>query len=128
MTKAALERLVRVWQGRLDLSHWRVVVDWDTPASEGAHATVERHNDYDKATIRFPRDEWSRWSREFAAETVVHELIHLHMREVDRVVADIDGQLHRDAAILFDRRYEHESEAFVDRLSLLFVRLGGDGS
>lgn len=119
-----MERCVRVWQGRLGLSAWDVRVDWDEPAGPDANAETRYLNDYDRATVRFAPDV-SGWSPEFLNRIVVHELLHLHLRDVDRVVADVDGFLHRDVFSQVEKRYEHESEGLVDRLAYRLVEIGG---
>lgn len=119
-----MERCVRVWQGRLGLSAWDVRVDWDEPASEEANATMQYLHDYDRSTVRFGEDVLG-WERVFLNRIVVHELLHLHLRDVDRVVADLDGLLHRDVQDQVSKRYEHELEGLVDRLACRLVEIGG---
>lgn len=124
MTRAYVERCVRVWQERLGLQAWDVSVTWDVPPSEDSNATTRYRHDYDRADISF-EEAFGSWSREFLNRIVVHELLHLHLRDVDRVVDDLDGLLHRDVFSQVDKRYWHESEGLVDRLSYRLVEIGG---
>lgn len=68
---------------------------------------------------------WPSWSREFLNRIVVHELLHLLTRDIDEVVGDAEDQVHRDAATLLRRRYDHEIEGFVDGLAYRLVEIGG---
>jgi hypothetical protein len=44
-------------------------------------------------------------------------------RDIDRVVADLEGELHKDAYTQVDRRYSHEIEGLVDRLAVRLVEM-----
>jgi hypothetical protein len=122
VTEKRLRRLFADWQGRLGLASWEVVLDFEEPCSEVAHAVASRPDDYDRATIRFDKD-WKKWSEAFSGRIVVHELLHLLTRDIDRVVADLEGELHKDAYTQVDRRYSHEIEGLVDRLAVRLVEL-----
>jgi hypothetical protein len=124
MTRSAVERAVRVWQRRLGLDGWDVEVEWDEPSEDGSDASTWRSASYDRATMKFAEG-WPKWSREFTNRVVVHELLHLVSRDLDEVVNDLEGQLHRDAFTLVDRRYLHEIEGLVDRLAYRLVEIGG---
>jgi hypothetical protein len=124
VTKAQLERTVRVWQRRLGLDAWKIDVDFSDPASEGCVASTLRSNDYDTATITWDAG-WASWEPLYANQTVVHELLHLLTRDVDLVVDDARDQLHPDASALVEKRYRHETEGLVDRLSVRLVDVGG---
>lgn len=125
MTRAVIERLVRRWVPRLGLERWRIEFCWDEPCDpEKERAKVVRSCFYDRATLYFASD-FGSWSLESAEQTVVHELLHLCLRDVDEVLSDLDGQLQRDAAEMVDRRYRQAMESFVDRLSCRLVDLGG---
>jgi hypothetical protein len=120
MTKEHLEELVRSWQSRLGLDAWDVKIDWVKPAREGTNSVTWRSDDYDSATIMWD-PEFPEWDPLFAEQIVVHELLHLLTRDIDRVVADLEGELHRDVYTQVDRRYEHEVEGLVDRLACRLV-------
>lgn len=124
MTEARLTRIVRVWVKRLNLSGWAVSINFDEPASSDADATTWRSNSYDRAQIRVA-PEWRTWSPETANRLMVHELLHLCTRDIDRVVASVEPELMPQAWKLLDDRYDHEIEGLVDRLSTVFVDIGG---
>lgn len=122
MTKVQLERIVRMWVPRLGLERWKIEIKWDEAADPDAYASITPSAYYDTATLRFATD-FGKWERDMAEQTVVHELLHLTHRDIDEVVNDLDGQLHRDAAILLERRYKQALEQFVDRMAARLVEL-----
>jgi hypothetical protein len=122
MTEKRLRRLFADWQGRLGLSAWDITLNFREPCPDTADATTWRSDDYDRATIRFDKD-WRKWNEVFAGRIAVHELLHLATRNLDRVVADLEGELHKDAYTQVDRRYSHEIEGLVDRLAVRLVEL-----
>lgn len=124
MTKGQVERLVRVWQGRLGLERWDVKVDWSKPCADDRVAEVEKSSYYDTGTLRWEPG-WSKWTAEYAEATVVHELLHLCHRDVDESFADLEGQLQRDAWILSERRYRQAMEGFIDRTASRLVEIAG---
>lgn len=124
MTRARLERTVRVWQRRLGLERWDVEINWDEACDEDANAATWRSSFYDRATIRWA-EEWREWSPRKANEYAVHELLHLHLRDVDVVIGALEGQLHRDSYSLVDGRYEHEVEGLIERLTYRLIEIGG---
>lgn len=125
MTRARLERVVRVWQQRLGLERWDIAIEWDEPCGEDANAATWRSSSYDRAEIRWDK-EWRKWSARKANEYAVHELLHLHLRDVDEVVGSLEGQLHRDSYALVDGRYLHEVEGLIERLTYRLIEIGGE--
>jgi hypothetical protein len=124
VTKAALERLVRLWVPRLGLERWKVDVDWSKPCADHNVAEIEKSSFYDTGTIRLEPG-WAKWSPEYAEQTVVHELLHLCHRDVDEAFADLEGQLHRDAWTMAERRYKQAMEGFIDRAASRLVEIAG---
>ncbi len=124
MTRRDVEKVLRVWVDRLQLRHWDLSIDWDTPASENADATTWRGNCYDRAVLFFDPEVLT-WDALKLNRIVVHELLHLVTRDIDRVVEESCVSLPRRAYEQVDLRYEHAIEGVVDRLSYRFVELGG---
>ena len=122
MTKAGIERLVRVWTGRLGLERWKIDVDFTKPCGEDNIAEAERSGFYDRATIRFEPG-WAKWTPEYAEATLVHELLHLLHRDTDQAFDDIEGQLQRDAWIMAERRYRQAMEGFIERMACRLVEI-----
>jgi hypothetical protein len=125
MTRPQLVRIVEVWQSRLRLTHWDLTVDTDTPANGEAIAECIRHHSYDTADLRF-RPDWPTWSRRYANDTVVHELMHLQERDLSEAVNTAQLFCHPEAWKQFNDRCEHEREGLVDRLATILVDLGGE--
>jgi hypothetical protein len=126
MTAKQLQKLVRVWQGRLGLQAWDIKVSF-VPTSfcscaEDAEATTWRQNDYDRAVI-FPNTDWTSWDDDRLSRLMVHELMHLVTRDLDRVIASVEEQVHPDAWRMVNTRYDHEIEGVVDRLANRIVDL-----
>lgn len=122
MTRRRIEQLVKTWQRRLKLDHWDVEVDWTKPPSEGAFATCWRFNQYDRANLYIDPG-FGSWSESFAERTIVHELLHLIARDLDRAIADVESFLAPESYMALDKRYEHEIEGVVDRLATILVEV-----
>ncbi len=120
MTRAQVEKIVTVWQGRLKLSQWSVKVDFDKPANASNDAQVSIDNHYDNATVLLS-SAWADWTREYTNLTLVHELLHLHERDVEEAIRSVEGLVGRPAYTLYWDRYKHEREGLVDRLAAVLV-------
>lgn len=115
MTQKQVHKLVRDWQRRLGLERWRITLEFsDEP--EDFHAQVTPSAQYESAAVIFAPGYGAR-SDEAVAHTVVHELLHVLLRDVDAVVSAATDQLHPQAAGQIDKRYAHEIEGFVDALA-----------
>ena len=123
MTKRQVEALVRDWKKRLKLDHWDIKVDWSRSPREDCYATTTRRTQYDIAELLFD-SEYATWTEDFTAKLVVHELLHIVTRDLDRVIADVEEVMHLETFRLLDKRYEHEIEGVVDRLATILVDLG----
>lgn len=124
LQKKRVERAIREWQRRLGLAEWDLAINWNDPCPDDADASTWRSNTYDRAEIKFD-PHWRKWSWEFMNRIIVHELLHLVSRDIDRVVASVESQLHPEAWRSLDIRYDHEIEGLIDRLSYRFVEIGG---
>ena len=122
MTKREIERLVSDWQKRLKLEHWSIKVDWSRSPREDAYATTHRRIKYDIAEIYFD-SEYRTWSKDFAEQLVVHELLHLTTRDLDQVIGDLEDLLRLESFKLVEKRYDHEIEGVVDRFATIVVEL-----
>jgi hypothetical protein len=124
ITRKQVERTLRVWQTRLGLQTWDIKIDWEKSAGDDINASTYRLNTYDRATLCFDTA-YVNWSKEFLNQTVVHELLHLVTRDLDRVFADFEISAHPEAYRVLDKRYDHEIEGVVDRLANRIVEIGG---
>lgn len=117
-----IERIVRVWQQRLRLDLWEIRIDW---TRETEHvAEVKPWSMYDYATLAIsPR--FTEWSLLLANRNIVHELLHLAMRDVDAAVETAEKVMPASAFKVFEANVENADEAMVDRLATVLVELGG---
>ena len=123
MTKQKIEATVREWQTRLGLDGWKITVEYaDTP--DDSYSQIAPEDDYDRAALTISPS-YLNWTPARANQTIVHELLHLHARDIDAVVEDARSQLHPQASAQIEKRYDHEIEGFVDRLAARIVELGG---
>lgn len=120
MTEKKLEQTLATWQTRLGLAVWTIDVEYDKPAANGTDALIDRSHTYDRATLRLHKA-WKDWPDRKTERILVHELLHLSTRDVDRVVASAQKSLHPDAWRLLNDRYDHEIEGFIDRLAVHLV-------
>jgi hypothetical protein len=118
VSKAQIERVVRLWQERLGLERWKLELRVSAEPMDG-FGEFDVSSQYEVATITVA----SGLSPEQVEQTVVHELLHLMCRDLDAVVEDARGQLHPQASVQVEKRYEHEIEGFVERLALRLVEL-----
>ena len=136
MTAKQLEGLVRLWQGRLGLEAWDLEVEI-ARVSEGARAETFRSTTYQEAHVRFapwvigqgerPSEDSGTSPLDFTTperleRLVVHELLHLVTRDVRGVIADLEGDLHRDVYAKVEERWQFAEEQAVDRLAAALVR------
>lgn len=121
MTEAQLRSLVKRWSARL-VPEWRVTVEIGGEDGD-SHATAFRSKDYPTATVCFNPEFVKRPDRE-VEETVVHELLHLLLRDVDVAACEsIAGQLHRDVETVHARAVDHAMEGAIERLAWAFVEM-----
>lgn len=128
-TEAWVERRCKTWADRLGLGHWTITVDWDQPTDEGKLATVYRSHDYDTARIILTSD-WQKMTRSDLDQTIVHELLHLNVRDLSRahdylLEAVEDNTAATNIAIAAWKRAE---EGCVDRLATALASAFGDAT
>lgn len=126
MTRDQLEAIVREWQRRLNIPHWRVIINWNKiEESDKALARVARDGDgYEGATLSFA-PEWRTWSVQETNEIIAHELTHMLMHDLEMAGVSAEEVLTGTAWRLFNHRFEHELEGVVDKLALLLVQFAG---
>lgn len=118
MTPAALEKRVLLWQKRLTylgVGHWRVpkveIVETD---EFKARASIPSSYDY----VNFAFDtEFLTESPEDIDRVIVHEWIHVAMRDLDEAIGGAQSWFPEASWHDFDDRVDHERESFVDRLA-----------
>jgi hypothetical protein len=128
MTEQDLRELVARWVARLGLERWRVdlVFDPERPAEVGCDANAWRSDHYERAEI-FLHPAWRQWEPDFAEATIVHELLHLHLRDVEEAMLPAVAELaHPHAVKVLRDRIEHELEQAIDVLAHRLVALAAE--
>lgn len=124
---AAQERqvaaLVADWTPRLGLSDWRIIHEV-TAIDATARAWIS--DNYPNVHLQFaplPGERSAGWFKPESAleESVVHELVHVMMREVDTSFADAIEILPKKLRRRAFNDYDNHRENFVERLSRAFV-------
>jgi len=136
VTEARLRELFEVWRSRLGLEGWRVVLEVGGVSDPTSYMECTRSPFYERAAIHVqpwmveqgeaPGEVMFRGPHltdDFVESSLVHELLHLHLRDLRAVVReDLDGQLHPDAFHHVERAAERAEEQAVDRLAEALVR------
>lgn len=123
MKKPEIEQTVRAWQTRLGLDGWTIAIAF-AEIPDNSYSQIAPEDDYDRATLTISPSHIN-WTQPFANQTIVHELLHLLVRDIDVMVEDAREQLHPQASAQIEKRYEHEIEGLVDRLASRIVEFGG---
>lgn len=124
MEREEVERLLRVWQGRLHLDAWDLRVEWVTKWKEAgdALAQVESISLYDQAWVIFDTKILTKTDAD-AEKTVIHELVHLVDRGRSETVKQIEGSLPTRVYELFARVEELQTEGVVDKIATILYEV-----
>lgn len=122
MTARELERILRRWQRRLGLERWELDVhttadQWDEGEGGSADAHVAHSPDYLSADVWFNPGTFPSWDDRRAVGVVVHELLHLKLRDLEHAADGLKPQVHRDAWAVFDHLRDRVLERTVDELA-----------
>ena len=129
MTLGSLRSRVKFWQHALALDHWRFnvkIVNSKPMGHEGAGAAVDFDDHYDYATIEFLRQQVDDLSPEDCDRLIVHELLHVHMRDYDAAVEYVSDQLDDAAYDVWKEALNHAQEGFIERIAFALVTLNGE--
>jgi len=126
-----LEGLVRLWQGRLGLEAWRLHIEVADLDEATYYASTAPAKTGDEARLIFapwvlgrgqrPTNVLPAFEGEIEA-TIVHELLHLVLRDLDWAIEMLEGQLHRDLDSVFKTSLNQTTERTIDRLAWALVR------
>lgn len=120
MNRVALIKLVRAWQSTLALDHWRIDIVDESPGDD-AYAITWYSDDYDAAELRF-NPEWDTWDTEQLNRIIAHELLHIHLRDIDQLYGRTVRHLGSEAQSFAQEAFSHEIEGLVDRLAQCWAR------
>jgi hypothetical protein len=132
VNQQGIEDLGRIWIQRLGLQNWDIQFIWgdelykywaDVGLRDDLHASCWRAKSYDEAKIYVNPDEFEKWTDRDAAVNIVHELLHLVLRDVEFVIDHIEGFLHRDVDRAVSETFHHHVEGAIERLANRFVDL-----
>jgi len=134
MTVKQLAKRVEAWKDRLEflgLGHWRIdgvgILD-DIPDTENSVACVQTAHLYDNFRMFFRRDYIEESDEADIDETIIHELIHVAMRNLDRTYETVEEWMPRHTFADFMVTVGFEREAFVERLARTIYGLYCGGS
>lgn len=119
----SLAERVEVWQHRLavlGLGHWRiegVTICDEVPGVNGSEAAVQPSFQYDSATFWFRADFVENAAEQVLDETIIHEWLHVAMRNLDQAMDSINDSLSPAAREVWQDRINFEREVLIDRLA-----------
>lgn len=127
MTEKQLTKRVQRWQDvllPLGLAQWRIevkIVDVPFGTMHNCDAAIQSADDYDHAIMHVKREALDRLSDRGLDEVVVHELMHVAMRDLDLAIHSVDDHLMPAVEDQWRMRVKHEREGLVERLALTIV-------
>lgn len=120
--RRALAVRVEAWAGWLGLGSWDIRVSTGRPGGVDSWAEVFTRDDHDSACIAF-RDDFLTHALVDQEISIVHELLHLHFRDLSRYVRDaVEGEVGQPFERLFTMTSLGLEEKLVDRLAVAIVR------
>jgi hypothetical protein len=120
MTRDDIAERIEFWRERLT-PEWRITLSAEDPDNEN-NAQVRSSEHYHWAEVRIAPKAAAAGGGELDV-TIVHELLHLLMRDMRRIVDLVEDQVHRDVhTIIFDTFLSAE-EAAVERLARIISLL-----
>lgn len=108
-------------QTAMKLDHWHITLEDDWPGHlDDSDAAAWRSESYNRAKLYFdgPDDDM-----EHLRQNVVHELVHLILRDLDRVIESLKDHINPAAWHLIDDRFDHEREQAVEALAFAVAPL-----
>lgn len=114
----------------LGLAHWRIericITDKMPHDGDGkgtANASILVASTYDSMHIYFRHSFLEEAAESRIDETIVHELLHAAMRDIDEAVNAADDYLSAASLSIWEKREDDARERFVENLARLIVRL-----
>lgn len=123
MTEEQMVGHVKDWKKRLSLEHWDLSLEFkDLHEELDRDADITFADDHDNADMRIHTG-FNKWDEDYAQWVVVHELMHLVMRDLHQSTGLIMTQLPKTARKIANALFLHELEGVVDRTSMALVSL-----
>lgn len=107
----------------LGIQHWRINLDIveETHGGPNAAASVRPADSYDTADLEF-RASYIEEASDYEIDcTIVHELMHIVMRDIDATVESVETWMPHATHVDFNERYCHEQEGLIDRAARAIV-------
>lgn len=128
MTPQVFEKRVDHWRVKLapaGLSHWHFEFEYPDGVIEDnydgeADACVRVHQTYDNARWEVGRAVFSMTEDE-VDKLIVHELLHVMMRDLNRVERDMLSEIGGRPAAILEERLDCAIEQFVERTARAIV-------
>jgi hypothetical protein len=134
VTEREIEQLLRRWQRRMGLDRWRITLDLARPAARFGDgdddyqwAELDRSNNYETATIRL-HPNWRSWSEAEAQEHLVHELVHVWMRDLEEAIKVFEGRVLYDVFAVGREAFAQRLEATVELIMRQLIAIADEGA
>jgi hypothetical protein len=115
MTRRDLDKILAKWLARLPLDDWTVEIKVE-PCDSFANAQVYLPRDYHDAEIRISSD-FAKWDTREANRVIVHELMHVVLRDLDSVAVQAAALLGGQAESLSRAAWLHVEEGLVEQMA-----------
>jgi hypothetical protein len=115
-TRKALAVYVRRVADGLGLRDWTFILDYETSALVGENARIDVTYGRRVATICWGETFWAE-SRKDQRNTVVHELLHVHLDAIQAVARDMEEQLGTFAFSVFNDNHHRQTENATDAIA-----------
>lgn len=130
--KASIElaRRVEAWGKRLaplGVAHFQInhvtITDSVPGRTGGAVAGAAVSGSYDNVSFYFNCDWLEAVEEKELDETIIHEWLHVAMRDLDSVMEDVEQWMPPATYAMHDERVLHEKEGLIDRMSIALYAL-----
>jgi hypothetical protein len=122
MTETYVRKAFKFWQTVCGLDAWSIelILGDGVDGDPTAEASIWMSQTYDRAIMRLC-DDWATRDKDWINETLVHEFMHIHERDLKCAIESVYDQLAPAISDMYDDRVHHEREGLVDRLAMVIV-------
>lgn len=123
MTELELTERLLDWQDRLSdlgIGAFRireVNISAESPTGNYANAAVLASSHYDNVEFWFRDDFLDEADDEEIDETIIHEWMHVAMRDIDAAVETAEAWMPSGTADMWRQNVDHEREGLIDRVA-----------